>query len=119
MRRYSAILLSVLLTFPGCTSYDWNLKHAYVTPWTHLSRSDYEEIVRLVSDAAEDPIIGITCHKKTKDQSRIEVITGTTDRFTDRSWHGYTLRKTNEEWRIVFHGDASHTVANLVLAGEM
>jgi hypothetical protein len=116
--RYSALLLFVLLGFTGCTFYDWNLKHAYVTPWTHLSHSDRDEIVRLISDAAQDPIIGITRHKEAKDQSKIEVITGTTDRFTDRSWHGYTVQKIDGKWRIVFHGDASHTVANLVLAGE-
>lgn len=119
MHYYRALLLFVLLGVSGCTFYDWNLKHAYVTPWTHLSHSDREEIVRLISDAAQDPIIGITRHKKAKDQSKIEVITGTMDRFTDRSWHGYTVQRVDGKWRIVFHGDASHTVANLVLSGEL
>ena len=119
MRRYALVLALVFLATAGCTFYDWNVKHAYVTPWTHLSRSDRDEIIRLVSNSAQDPIIGITAHKKARDKSEIEVITGTTDRFTDRSWHGYTLQKKDGRWRITFDGDASHTIANLVLSGEM
>jgi hypothetical protein len=118
VHRYGPVPLLVLLAITGCTSYDWNVKHAYVTPWTHLSRPDHDEIIRLVSNSAQDPIIGITGHKKVNDQSEIDVFTGTADRFTDRSWHGYTLQKKDGKWRITFDGDVSHTVANLILSGE-
>ena len=118
MHRYSTVPLLVFLTITGCTFYDWNVKHAYVTPWTHLSRSDRDEIIRLISNSAQDPIIGITAHKKARDRPEIDVFTGTTDRFTDRSWHGWTLQKKDGRWRITLDGDVSHTVANLILSGE-
>lgn len=115
--RYCVVFLLGFLPITGCTHYDWNVKHARVTPWTRLSPADRDEVIRLVSNSAEDPIIGITARKRIKDQSEIDVFTGRTDRFADRSWHGYTLQKKGGRWRITFDGDVSHSVANMILSG--
>lgn len=120
IRRIFVGLLA-LATFSGCTAqlYNWNLKYAYVTPWTHLSPADREAIVRLISDRAEDPIIGITEEPPSPDDgSTISVYTGSWERGTERSWHGYNLKKENGKWRVTFHGDCSHTIANLDLSGQ-
>jgi hypothetical protein len=60
--RKSTILLCAALAVTACAEsrYRSNVQHAPVTRWTHLSRSDYEQVVRLVSHATHQPIIGIT-----------------------------------------------------------
>jgi hypothetical protein len=111
-----------LATFSGCTEqlYRWNLKYAYVTPWTHLSSADREAIVRLISDRAEDPIIGITEEPLSReDGSTLSVYTGSQEKGTERSWHGYNLKKEGNQWRVTFHGDCSHTIATLDLSGQL
>lgn len=49
-QRVIAALL-VLTAFAGCATdrYQWNLTHALVTPWTHLSTADHAAIIRLIS----------------------------------------------------------------------
>ena len=55
-------LLCAALAFTACAEsrYRSNLQNAPVTRWTHLSRADYEQVVRLVSDSTQQPIVGIT-----------------------------------------------------------
>jgi hypothetical protein len=101
-----------------------NLKHAYITPWTHLTPADGDAIVRLISNRDQQPIIGISAHRRKKDGSTISVYTGreytvSVDSATYKSWHGYDLAKKSGTWRITFHGDCSHTIANLDLSGQI
>jgi hypothetical protein len=99
--------------------YEWNLKHAYITPWTHLSPSDHEEIVRMISYANNEPIAGITSHRPWKDGSTVTVFTnGNTDRNDYKYWTGYELKKENGKWLITLHGDASPIIAQLVLSEQ-
>ena len=113
-------LLGILLT--GCADravYEWSLKHAYITPWTHLSPSDHEEIVRLISSANSEPIVGITSHRPSKDGSIVTVFTnGNTDRNDDKFWTGYELKKKDGKWRITFHGEASPMIAHLAMSKQ-
>src|SRR5436190_8994709 len=94
-----------------------NLKHPYITPWTHLSPADRDAIIRLISSRDQQPIIGISAHRRDKEGSTISVYTGReytppVDPAIYKSWHGYDLAKKGGVWRIAFHGDCSHTIAN-------
>ena len=111
----------VVIAFAGCAEdrYAWNLSHAYITPWTHLSPVDHDAIVRLISSIDQMPIIGISAHRPDKRRSTISVYTGNVDQSTYSYWHGYDLTKEGGRWRIAFHGDCSHTIASLDLSGEM
>ena len=108
------------LLLTGCADpavYEWNLKNAYITPWTHLSPSDHEEIVRLVSYANNDRIEGITSHAPWDDGSTVTVYTnGNSDRNDYRYWTGYSLKKENGKWRITFSGDSSPIIAQMTLS---
>ena len=98
--------------------YHWNLTHAYITPWTHLSSADQDAIVRLISYRDQMPIIGITQHRPSNDGATTSVFTGKVNQLTYSYWHGYDLKKENGVWRITFHGDASHTIVSLSLSQQ-
>jgi hypothetical protein len=55
-----------LLLIGACAEdrYRWNLAHAWLNPRTPLSRTDFEEVVRLVSYATEEPIGAINVSRK-------------------------------------------------------
>jgi hypothetical protein len=119
----AAVILGLgWLLLTGCVDravYEWNLKHAYVTPWTHLSPSDHEEIVRLISSANNEPIAGMTSHPPWDDGSTVTVYTdGNTDRNESKYWTGYSLKKENGKWRVTFHGDASPIIAQMALSEQ-
>ncbi len=114
------LMVFAMLGLAGCAEnrYRWNLTHAYVTPWTHLSPADHDAIVRLISYRDQMPIIGITHHRPSKDGSTISVFTGNVNQLTYSYYHGYDLEKENGTWRITFHGDASHTITGLSLSEQ-
>jgi hypothetical protein len=125
MNRRLIVGLLVLSALSACATdrYQWNLKRAYITPWTHLSPADRDAIGRLISDRDQQPIIGISAHRRRKDGSTVSVYTGReytvpVDPATYKSWHGYDLATKSGKWRITFHGDCSHTIANLDLSGQ-
>jgi len=119
--RISALLTLVAVVVAGCAEdrYRWNLAHAYVTPWTHLSQSDLEQIVRLVSHATPQPIRGITTYRKRGDQNKIHVITAYADNSIADHCTGFEVEKIGGKWRITFQGSSSDTVAGLVLSGSL
>lgn len=116
------LLIATALIFISCAEdrYHWNLTHAYVTPWTHLSAVDHDALVHLISDKDPNPILGISAHKPdNKWGSTISVYTGNLNQSTYSRWHGYDLKKEDGTWRIVFDGDCSHTIASFDLSGEL
>jgi hypothetical protein len=120
MKRRLTIGIAAL-ALCGCAAqrYQWNLTHAYITPWTHLSPQDHDAIVRLISYRDQMPIIGISAHPADDRGATISVYTGNVDQITYSFWHGYDLSKVGGRWHIVFDGDSSHTIAELDLSGEM
>jgi CelD/BcsL family acetyltransferase involved in cellulose biosynthesis len=76
-----AIPLGSFLALTACAEsrYRSNLQHAPLTRWTHLSRSDYEQVVRIVSYSTQQPIIGITTDHARSDSTHLHVITGYPD----------------------------------------
>ena len=114
-----ALLLSFLLALTGCAEsrYQSNLQRAAVTRWTRLSRSDFEQVVHLVSDSTHQPIIGITTvHSKT-DMRHLHVITGFSDSDIQR-WHGFHLEKRADGWHITSQGEISHFLAQMILSDD-
>jgi hypothetical protein len=110
-------LLAFLGALTACADmrYRSNLKHARVTPWTHISPEDRKRIVWLVAHATHQPIIGITkdtfmCHRSTC----VCVITGY--RQPDmQPWTAINLEKSSTGWRITQIGKVSHIIAADIL----
>ena len=117
MKR-SIIILVTAFFIAGCATHNYrrNLANAYITPWTHISHADGEEIIGLVSNETAEPIIGISAYRRVP--SEIEVITGKTSQEEYETWHGYTLKKIDGRWKISFHGEISHSVAIIILRGD-
>lgn len=113
-------LLCCFLALTACVEsrYRSNLQHAAVTRWTHLSRADFEQAVRLVSDATRQPIIGITTDHARSDTAHLHVITGYDD-SSMQSWTGFHLEKRTDGWHITDHGEISHFVADMRLSGSL
>ena len=117
--RMTVALFCLCLAGGGCAEdrYAYNLRRAYVTPWTHLSPADQSEIVRLVSGATEQGIQAIsTCRSRSE---QIFVFTGFSEagygigeRFR---WHEFVLEKHSGRWQIVSHDSISPTVARIFI----
>jgi hypothetical protein len=93
------VIATLALFILGCASdrYNYNLRHAYVAPQVHLQRGDFEEIVRLVTNATHERMISITRpYKPHRGQVLVltEIRSGT-------GGHQFTLEKANFKWRIV------------------
>lgn len=114
----TALLLSLVVALTACAEsrYQSNLQRAPVTRWTHLSRPDFEQVVRLVSNATHQPIIGITTDHSKRDVSHLHVITGFPDSDIQR-WHGFHLEKRADGWHITSHGEISPFLAQMRLSG--
>jgi hypothetical protein len=108
MKRSLIVLAAVSLS--ACVSQTpvQTVDDVYVTRWTHLARSDREEIVRVVTTASRRHLLGITQFPKERKLNRVEVYTGSPDgtgEFTE-----FTLQKTTGRWIIVDRGRISPSV---------
>jgi hypothetical protein len=108
------------LAVTGCAEdrYAYNMRRAYVTPWTHLSPADRSEIVRLVTAATEQGIQGIS--KGRSNSKQISVFTGFSgaeagvgERFR---WHEFVLEKHSNRWHIVSQQSTSPSVGSMLLS---
>jgi hypothetical protein len=113
----STFLLCVALAFTACAEsrYHSNLQNAALTRWTHISRADYEQVVRLVSDSTHQPIIGITVAPPKSRKTRLYVVTGYEDSAL-QGWTGFRLEKRADGWHILSSGEISHFVAGMILS---
>ena len=113
----AGLLLCVALSLAACAEsrYRANLKHAALTPWTHLSRSDYEQVVRLVSDSARQPIIAITTDRSKRDMTRLHVISG----YHNTAWTGTYVEKRAGGWQITSQGEISRFLARMRISGSI
>ena len=96
--RFLPIFASLTLVACETDLYRWNLAHAYVTPQTHLSRGDFEQIVQIVTHATGQPILGISPLPSSGRQLRVSVDTG------NGSPQSLELRKDGSTWRITLKG---------------
>ena len=113
MMKLARVALALLLSFAsGCAlSYEYDLAHAYVTPWTQLPKSDIQEIVRVVSRRSFQSIIGIRQDPSQRKSNRVNVYTG-----SDSSAFVYVLERSGATWRIVDSGQMSISVVDLALS---
>jgi hypothetical protein len=90
--RLLTIVLS--LAFIACESdlYRWNLSHVYVTPQTHISRADFEQIVQVATHATGQTVLQISAPSSTR-AGHMQVSVATTDQSLD-------LAKENGTWQI-------------------
>jgi hypothetical protein len=110
--------LGAALAFPfvaGCASFEYNLAHAYVTPWTRLPKAEIQEIVRVVSRSSTQTIIGISQSSPSTKPNEVDVFTGTPDGSSAYYWN-YTLKRSETTWRIADSGQISFTVIGLALS---
>jgi hypothetical protein len=85
----------------AATRYAYNMRYAYVAPWTHLSAADRSEIIRLVSVATGKRIKGIC--RCTPNSAEISVFTD----FAEAAprWTLFTLQKHSNRWQITSRDD--------------
>jgi hypothetical protein len=81
-----------------------------------LSRSDYEQVVRIVSYSTQELIIGITTDHARSDSTNLHVITGYPDSEIQR-WHCIHLEKRADGWHITSQGEISPMTAEWRLSG--
>ena len=93
-------LLAIVLPFAlvACESdlYHWNLSHAYVTPQTHISRSDFEQIVQAATHATGQTVLQISPLSATRD--------GHPQVSVDSSDQSLVLAKKNGTWQVTAKG---------------
>jgi hypothetical protein len=94
--RCALCVLTLGLLLNGCEAdrYRWNLAHAEVARSVHLQRGDFEEVVRLVTQATNEPILWIEGSAAAPHE--VTVFTG-----TSISMHSFNLRKDRSVWRII------------------
>ena len=97
--RCALFVLTVGLLFNGCEAdrYQWNLRHAEVMRTAHLQHDDFEEIVRVVTHATNEPVLWIEgSGSQVAAPHEVTVFTG-----TSISMHSFDLRKNGSGWRII------------------
>ncbi|MEO5720521.1 MAG: hypothetical protein ABIR71_03495 [Chthoniobacterales bacterium] len=80
-----------------------------------MSRLDYEQVVRLVSDSTRQPIIAITTDHSKRDMTHLHVISG----YDTSAWTGTHLEKRSDGWHITSRGEISRFVADMRLSGSL
>jgi hypothetical protein len=97
--RCVLFVLTAGLLLNGCEAdrYQWNLRHAEITRGTHLPHGDFEEIVRVVTHATNEPVLWIEgSAPQVAAPHEVTVFTG-----TSISMHSFNLRKNGSGWRII------------------
>jgi hypothetical protein len=115
MRNLARFTIAFALLFAsGCAlSYEYDLAHAYVTPWTRLPQSDIQEIIRVVSRRSTQTIIGVNQDPSQRKADRVDVYTGNE---TSEYYWCYTLQRSGATWRIVDGGRMSISVIGIALS---
>ncbi len=115
----SIIAVCVGLLLSGCIEarYRYNSQHVYITPWTHLSTADLEDVLKLFSRSSRQPIIGIAATEPNSKFPQLTIVSG----FKDPSpelipWEECILEKRSDGWQILDRGPISHFTASLILS---
>ena len=95
MKTVSGVIALLILSACAEDRYRWNVAHAWLNPRTPLPRKDFEEIVRLVSYATNEPIGAINVSRQ-PGRLQADVRTSTTV-----STHTFVVEKRDSAWYIV------------------
>jgi hypothetical protein len=119
MRSCAATVIAVCagVLFSGCAEerYRSNSQHAYITPWTHLSASDREEVLQLFSRASRQPIIGITVHQSKSRFPQLSIISGFDEPSEVNPWREYLLEKRPDGWHVLGNSPIGQFITGLIL----
>ena len=97
-RLFSPLVVGLAIVLAACSSalYEQNIRETYVTPWTKISDADRAQIIRLVTSAALNEILGITRYAPEEGRSGYHVYTGGTDVCYD-----FYVEPAASGWRII------------------
>ena len=95
VKRFAAVVCSLAVAACAEDRYRWNPEHAWLNPRTPLARNDFEEVVRLVSYATNEPIDAINVSRQSG-HPQADVLTSTTV-----STHTFMVEKRGSGWYTV------------------
>jgi hypothetical protein len=106
------------LMVSGCVQarYRWNSQHVSITPWTHLSASDRDEVLQLLSRATRQPIIAISTHESKTGLPQLYAVSGFDEPSEVNPWREYFLEKRRDGWHIFACGPVGQVSAGLMLS---
>lgn len=106
------------LVVSGCVQarYRWNSQHVSITPWTHLSASDRDEVLQLLSRATRQPILAISTHESKTGLPQLYAVSGFDDPSEVTPWREYFLEKRRGGWHIFANGPVGQVSAGLMLS---
>jgi hypothetical protein len=112
------IALCATLVVAGCVEdrYRHNSQHVSITPWTHLSTSDRDEVVRLLSRATRQPILAISTHESKTGLPQLYAVSGFEETSEVNPWQEYFLEKRRDGWHIFASGPVGQVSAGLMLS---
>ena len=114
----SIIALWAGLMLSGCIQdrYRYNSKHVCITPWTHLSGEDREEVLQLFSRSSRQPIIGITATESNSKFPQLTILSGFEHPPALIPWEESLLEKRPDGWHILDSGPISQFSTKLILS---
>lgn len=111
-----AACLALLVSSCVDTRYRWNSQHVSITPWTHLSASDRDQVLRLLSRTTRQPIIAISTHESKNGLPQLYVVSGFEEASEVNPWREYFLEKRPDGWHIFASGPVGQVSAGLMLS---
>ncbi|HVF70474.1 MAG TPA: hypothetical protein VM940_02600 [Chthoniobacterales bacterium] len=117
-RVATIIALCAGVLFGGCVrdQYRSDSQRAYITPWTHLSASDREQVLQAFSRASRQPIIGITTHESKGRFPQLTIISGFDEPSEVNPWREYLLEKWPDGWHILGSSPIGQFISGLILS---
>jgi hypothetical protein len=114
----SIIALCFGLLVSGCVQarYSFNSQHVSITPWTHLSASDHDEVLQLLSRATRQPILAISTHESKTGLPQLYAVSRFEDPSEVNPWREYFLEKRRDGWHIFASGPVGQVSAGLMLS---
>jgi hypothetical protein len=112
------VVFSVALMIGGCVEarYRYNSQNVYITPWTHLSPADREEVLQVFSRASRQPIIAITAYIPKSTFPRLNVISGFDEASEVNPWREYTFERRPDGWHNLGSGPIGQFITGLILS---
>jgi hypothetical protein len=112
------IALCAALVIAGCVEdrYRYNSQHVFIMEGTHLSTSDREEVLRLLSRETRQPILAISAHQSKTGLPQLYAVSGFEETSEVNPWREYFLEKRRDGWHIFGSGPVGQVSASLMLS---
>ena len=106
------------LVVSGCVEarYRSNSQHVSVTPWTHLSASDREAVLQVLSRATRQPILAISARSPKRGLPQLYAVSGFEETSEVNPWREYFLEKRPDGWHIWASGPVGQVSAGMTLS---